>query len=469
VGHSGTKVWGTNLAGNYNNSENGYLTSPVIDLSNRAGLSTTLSWWQWLQTEPNYDYASVEVSKNGGTSWIVVYGPISGPVNTSWSKKSVTLDPSYSVANFRVRFRFTSDTSAVFPGWYIDDVSVQSISCNILSGGLVIGNVHDAAGAGGINGATVADGAGHTTTTTATPADTNLDDGYYSMFLPSGTMMLTTSYPGYGNGSAAVNVTPDAVIRKNFTVATCSYGLAPVVISAEGGSGSMLVTTGDGCSWSVADLPPWMTLTSSNSGTGTGMITYSAQPNLAETSRSATVTVAGQPVNLTQEGSATLNVVVDPSNGGVVVGKGINCPSTCSSNFSFNTVEDLTALAHNGYQFSGWTGCDTPTGDNCSMEMSIGRNVTANFTTCSTAAVKRGSVSPSFFTTLQAAFNAAMDGDIDCQGVVFTENPVFNVNRTVTIKGGYDCSYTSNARATVLQGTLTISSGSVSVEKLVIQ
>jgi len=122
--HSGANVWGTNLAGNYNNSEDGYITSPAIDLSAYAGQTPIVQWFQYLDSEPNYDFASMQVSKDGGTTWTPVYGEVSGHVELTWTKHLVVLDPTYAVAGFRIRFRFRSDSSVTYPGYYIDDVGV---------------------------------------------------------------------------------------------------------------------------------------------------------------------------------------------------------------------------------------------------------------------------------------------------------------------------------------------------------
>lgn len=126
--HSGNKVWATNLSGNYSPNENGYLISPNIDLSAYAGQNPVLEWQQWLDSEPNYDYASVEVSKDGGATWVRVYGELSGHFGTGWSKISLVLDPSYSANNFRVRFRFRSDLTIAYPGWYIDDIGIGAVT-----------------------------------------------------------------------------------------------------------------------------------------------------------------------------------------------------------------------------------------------------------------------------------------------------------------------------------------------------
>ncbi|MEH6956550.1 S8 family serine peptidase, partial [Neobacillus drentensis] len=120
--YSGTKVWGTNLSGYYNNDENSYIISPTINLSNFSS-PITLSWMQYAVTELNYDYLNVEISNDGGLTWESIYSN-SGYINQSWGNHEVSIDPSYAVSNFKVRFRIQTDVSNTSSGIYIDDVMV---------------------------------------------------------------------------------------------------------------------------------------------------------------------------------------------------------------------------------------------------------------------------------------------------------------------------------------------------------
>jgi hypothetical protein len=123
---TGSKVWATNPSGNYNNNEDGYLVSPPIDLTPLAGESTIrLHWYDYLRSESGYDYASVEVSNDGGATWKIVWGPASGDIG-GWNPETATVLPSaYATPQFRIRFHFTSDYMNRNLGWYIDDLSIQ--------------------------------------------------------------------------------------------------------------------------------------------------------------------------------------------------------------------------------------------------------------------------------------------------------------------------------------------------------
>ena len=92
------------------------------EMSGRRGIQ--IRWWQWLQTEYWNDYASVQVSDNGGATWDYYY-ETSGDVDLAWAQHAITLDPSYAVSNFQFRFHFHSDSSVnSYYGWYIDDVRI---------------------------------------------------------------------------------------------------------------------------------------------------------------------------------------------------------------------------------------------------------------------------------------------------------------------------------------------------------
>ncbi len=127
--HSPTHAWTDSPSGSYANNLNISLTSPALDMSDHTGVS--LTFWHKYQTEPGYDYGYVEYSIDGGAHWSTA-GAYNG-YQTTWTQASVPLPALDGQSNVRLRFRFTSDGSQVYDGWYIDDIALQgaSISCSL--------------------------------------------------------------------------------------------------------------------------------------------------------------------------------------------------------------------------------------------------------------------------------------------------------------------------------------------------
>ena len=127
TGHSGTKGIATNLGGSYNPNELSYMTSPVMDLTSFGTSTPIVQWWDWKYFESaTYDNVTLEVTKNGGTTWTAVWGPIGGINDTGkpYTQQSLALDPTYNVADFQLRFKMKSDGSVNYLGTYIDDLGI---------------------------------------------------------------------------------------------------------------------------------------------------------------------------------------------------------------------------------------------------------------------------------------------------------------------------------------------------------
>ncbi len=232
--HSGSKGWATGINGNYSNYENGLLTLPPIDLSLISGQSPALGWWQWLETEARFDFASIEVSKDGGASWQTVYGPVSGQVDLDWKYHYVTLDPGYAVSNLQIRFRFTSDSNLTYLGWYLDDITVGSGSCQPADGGLIAGNVLDANTLIGLNGAVVFNESGVSAYSLPTPEDFSLADGFYTLFSPSGTNTFTATYQtDYQEDIRSVEIPLFGAVRQDFELEAGLLEYSPPELSIQ--------------------------------------------------------------------------------------------------------------------------------------------------------------------------------------------------------------------------------------------
>ena len=92
------------------------------------------------------------------------------------------------------------------------------------------------------------------------------------------------------------------VAGQSFTLTqlSCTYAISPTAetFGNAGGTGSVNVTTQNGCSWNVANIPAWASTLSGGSGTGSGTWNYSVTANPGGGIQ--TITVAGQSFALTE-------------------------------------------------------------------------------------------------------------------------------------------------------------------------
>ncbi len=124
--HSAATAWTDSPGGNYTNNRNVSLTSTTIDLSGVS--SATLSFWHHYNTEFSKDYGHVEISTDGGTTWTEL-AAYSGTLS-AWTEVQLDLSAYLPNSNVRIRFRFSSDESYVYDGWYLDDVMLSTDPVN---------------------------------------------------------------------------------------------------------------------------------------------------------------------------------------------------------------------------------------------------------------------------------------------------------------------------------------------------
>lgn len=130
---------------------------------------------------------------------------------------------------------------------------------------------------------------------------------------------------------------------------SCTYSISPTSQSfgAAGGSGTVTVTAAGGCSWIATSNASWITITSGNSGTGSGTVTYSVAANTSTSSRTGTLTIAGQPFTVTQAGASSPGVtVIDHTMTNVR-------PSTCTAPPRVYTFQPTDSVAYSWTYVSG--------------------------------------------------------------------------------------------------------------------
>lgn len=155
--HSGENCWVTNLWDDYGNCEAGGVYSPTFDLSACSGSSQTieLKFWHIYRLEGDYDGTwydggLVQMSADGGTSWIDVTptpgytGLIEGNYSEcegtpeidgrdawsgiiggdTWAEVTVPIEDTFRTEDFRFAFLFGTDRGETDEGWYLDDVEL---------------------------------------------------------------------------------------------------------------------------------------------------------------------------------------------------------------------------------------------------------------------------------------------------------------------------------------------------------
>ena len=176
-------------------------------------------------------------------------------------------------------------------------------------------------------------------------------------------LTVTGGASGSGSGTVAFSATANSSINprtgtltiagKSFSVTqpglTCTYSIVPTSgsVPAGGGTGSTGVTSLAGCAWTgVSNNTSWLTVTGGASGTGSGTVAFSAAANSSTSSRTGTLTIAGQSFSVTQPGIACTYAIA-PTSGSVAAGggtgsTGVTSPAGCAWTGVSNSTSWLT-------------------------------------------------------------------------------------------------------------------------------
>ena len=123
---SGNNCWATNLSGNYSNYMNGWLLTPSIQITEAC----ELTFYHYFYCESGYDRGYVEITTNGTSFSQLSGGYYTGSLG-GWSKQTFNLS-NYVGQTVQIRFRFYSDGSVIRPGWYIDDIRIETATGNVI-------------------------------------------------------------------------------------------------------------------------------------------------------------------------------------------------------------------------------------------------------------------------------------------------------------------------------------------------
>ena len=165
--------------------------------------------------------------------------------------------------------------------------------------------------------------------------------------------------------------------------------------------------------------------------------------------------------------TTTLNGTGEGSVSSITPGVSFACAdATCTADFDYNTNLTLSATPGTGSLFSAWAGACTGAGD-CALTLNSDKSVTATFD--SAPLVKVGGAS---YSDLQSAYSNSLtvSGNVvQAMEYAFVGNLTLNRDVALTLKGGYDSSYSVNNGYTSLQGVLSVVRGSVVIERIVVK
>jgi hypothetical protein len=131
--HSGQCAWWSNHA-----DESLATLTRAFDLSEVE--QATLTYWTWYDIEPHYDYATVQVSTDGGQHWQIPSTPSETDVNpygnspgwsytgssAGWIQEEIDLS-GYAGEEVLVRFSYFTDEAVTGEGLLVDEISIPEL------------------------------------------------------------------------------------------------------------------------------------------------------------------------------------------------------------------------------------------------------------------------------------------------------------------------------------------------------
>ena len=152
-------------------------------------------------------------------------------------------------------------------------------------------------------------------------------------------------------------------------------------------------------------------------------------------------------------------------------GTDMQCTDNCAQGYVEGTVVTLNATPALNYDFTGWSGECTGTGD-CIVTIDAAKNVKATFyvNNIPFPAMIEGKGT---FTNIQVAYDSIPLGQSDTMKVKAGDQGIvgllFDRDVSVVFEGGYDDLFENSISSTTMSGSLTISDGQANISDLIIK
>jgi PKD repeat protein len=251
----------------------------------------------------------------------------------------------------------------------------------------------------------------------------------------AGKYTLTISKGGTGSGT--VTSSPTGIDCGS----TCSYPFddaASVDISASAASGSTFSTWSGACT-----------------GNGTPCTVVMSEARAVTATFNSKAEFTGSPTS----GSVPLNVSFTDTS--------THSPTSWSWTFGDGGTSTVKNPVHT-YRINGtYEVTLTATGAGGASTMTKTGFIIVSGT-CSTPLYKIGGT-PHDYDTIQHAYDPMGSNTMQIQALVFTGGLTLNQDYNITLQGGYDCGFTSNAGESILSDKMTIQHGKVTIDKITIK
>ena len=156
------------------------------------------------------------------------------------------------------------------------------------------------------------------------------------------------------------------------------------------------------------------------------------------------------------------------SGGGAVLSDGGSISwngNTGTASYTSGRGINLTVVSDANSQFSGWGGDCSGTGTTCTLVMNVNHSVTAGFET--TDRVKIGSTA---YGSIASAYENALKGNvIKVRALTLTEKLSFDRASLFTLKGGYNSGFSSQSGYSIVDGSITVKTGSAVMDRIVVK
>ena len=129
--HSDSLSWSDSPDEAYSPNTDASLTLSIALTGPTIPVMPVLSFWHKYSFEKNVDFGYVEVSTDGGGSWMRIYA-VTGVGGPDWYREKIDLTP-WLGRELRIRFRVRTNESGNYDGWHIDDVKIDETETPVLS------------------------------------------------------------------------------------------------------------------------------------------------------------------------------------------------------------------------------------------------------------------------------------------------------------------------------------------------